>query len=82
MATLKGESIVDIMNLLHQTGINPFAAKLLAESWDRLDQKVKAVIPSPLIFTIGNCEIRLRDSLSDIGNPHTMERGDLEKDKE
>ena len=51
-----------IKQLLHETGLNPFGAELLAESWDRLDPKVKAVIPSPLTFTIGNCEITLRDS--------------------
>ena len=51
-----------VKQLLHKTGLNPFAAKLLAESWDQLDHKIKAVIPNPLTFTLGNCEITLRDS--------------------
>jgi len=53
---------MNLNQLLSDTGINPFAAKLLAESWDKVKPEVKSVIPTPLIFTIGNCEITLRDS--------------------
>jgi hypothetical protein len=53
---------MNIMQLLSDTGLNPFAAKLLAESWDKLPVATKSVIPAPLVFTIGNCEITLRDS--------------------
>ena len=55
--------IMNIMQILLDTGLNAFGAKLLAESWDSLDPKVKAVVPKPLVFTLGNCEITLRDSL-------------------
>jgi len=51
-----------IKQLLLDTGLNAFGAELLAESWDRIDPKVKAVIPNPLSFRLGNCEITLRDS--------------------
>jgi hypothetical protein len=54
---------MNIHQLLADTGLNPFAAKLLAESWDQLSEGTKVAIPYPLVFTIGNCEITLRDSL-------------------
>ena len=53
---------MNIMQLLSDTGLNPFAAKLLAESWDKLPVETKKVLPAPLSFTIGGCEITLRDS--------------------
>ena len=52
---------MNIMQLLMDTGINAFAAKLLAESWNKVSQETKNAIPNPLTFTIGKCEITLRD---------------------
>jgi len=52
---------MNIMQLLIDTGLNAFAAKLLAESWDKLDDQVKQAIPTPLKFVLGNCEITLRN---------------------
>jgi len=49
------------MQLLTDTGINAFAAKLLAESWNKVPQKTKDAIPNPCTFTIGKCEITLRN---------------------
>lgn len=57
---------MNINQLLSDTGLNPFAATLLAESWDKLSAETKDVIPSPLVFTIGNCTIGLCDSQKNI----------------
>jgi len=62
---------MNIKQLLSDTGLNPFGAELLAESWDRLSPKVKTVLPNPLTFTIGNCEITLRDSLDKRSSENT-----------
>ena len=67
---------MNIMQLLSDTGLNPFAAKLLAESWDKLPVEVKKVLPTPLSFTIGSCEITLRDSQKQgsVGLQHTTDK--------
>ncbi len=57
---------MNLNQLLSDTGINPFAAKLLAESWDNVKPEVKSVIPNPLEFTMGNCIITLRNSQNNV----------------
>jgi len=38
------------LQLLSDTGINPFAVKLLVESFKRIKPEIKKVIPTPLDF--------------------------------
>jgi hypothetical protein len=49
------------MQLLIDTGLNAFAAELLAESFDVLKKELKERLPSELKFVIGNCEITLKE---------------------
>lgn len=58
MLMLKNKTLT--MQLLIDTGLNAFAAELLAESFDLLKKDLKEKLEE-LKFVIGNCEIRLRD---------------------
>lgn len=52
----------NIRQLLSDTGINPFAADLLAESYRSMKPEMKERLPKPLVFTIKNVQIQLSDS--------------------
>jgi len=59
---MTNEDEINVYQLLSDTGINPFAAQLLAESYKNLCPEVKNVIPYPLVFNIKGVKITLQDS--------------------
>lgn len=52
----------DVLQLLSDTGINPFAVKLLVESFKKIKWEVKKVIPTPLVFTYDGIKITLEEN--------------------
>jgi hypothetical protein len=52
---------MNVMQMLLDTGLNASGAKLLAESYTKINPKVRAVIPRVLRFTIDRVEMTLRD---------------------
>lgn len=53
------------MQLLSDTGLNAFAAKLLADSYDKINLRLKEALPDQLCFRLGNCIITLREAEDD-----------------
>ena len=49
----------NILQLLSDTGINPFAVKLLVESFKKIKPEIKKVIPNRLSFVFDKVKITI-----------------------
>ena len=49
------------LQLLAETGINPFAVKLLVESFKKINPEVKKVIPNPFNFIFDGVKIAIQE---------------------